>query len=131
MAQVYRDALIKEFRRHLRCRMALVMGGVVDQYVSGAVHGRDRRDRAFERRDVTDIGFDITDAGRFTAKLRGERLRRLARNVDEADFRLLADKGAHDRSADARAAAGDDYRLAREIRIDRARGSLHHVPCSL
>jgi len=55
MAQVHGEPIVPVLRRHALDRVALVVGGVVDQYPDRPQAGPDVGDRRPERRDVAQV----------------------------------------------------------------------------
>ena len=99
--------------------MALVVRGVVDQdgdRPEGAAHPRDRGP---QRRDVGEIRVLEAYARAAAVQFVGEGAGLGLLDVDEGGLRLLLDEAAHDRLADARAAAGDEHGLARKVAVGR------------
>ena len=96
MPQIDGNALVEHLGRHVGCRMALVVRGVVDEHVSGA----DRAGKCGNSRpqsvDVANIRLCEPRARRLAAELGDKRLGRRLGDVDKADFGLLPDERAND-----------------------------------
>ncbi len=100
-------------------RMALVVRGVVDQdgdRPEGVAHARDR---GAQRRDVGEIRVLEVYARAAAAQFVGEGADWASLMSMKAIFAFCCDEAAHDRLADARAAAGDEHGLARKVAVGR------------
>ena len=96
-------------RRHLVDRLAVIVGGVVDQHGDRPERGPHARDRRPQRLDVGEVAAD--EERRMRGAPKGSPTsasRRFAVDVDEGDLRALAGEGLDDRRADAGSAAGDE-----------------------
>ena len=118
MAQVDRDALIPEVRRHLVERMAIVARGVVHQHRDGPELRRHTLDGPLIGRDIADVARDEQRHGE-APRLDpvDQRPRGRLVDVDEADPGTLLGEMLDDRGADAGAAARDEYGPPREAGI--------------
>src|SRR5690606_29526103 len=120
VAEVGRDALVPVLGRDVLDRVAVVVGGVVDQHVDPAKRGDRRLGRDLERREVAQVAGDEARG----AEPGGQRFAGRFVDVEEGDFRALADEGLDQPRADPGRAAGDDDPLAGKARVSRAR----HAP---
>ena len=85
-------------------------------------NGTDLGDGAAQRLGVGNVGMEVADRRAACRQLTHQVTGGSVGDVDEADLGLLAREGAHDRRADAAAAAGDQHRASFEIGVDRAAG---------
>src|SRR5690348_3222464 len=98
------------------------MRGVVDQDEYGPEELADRCYRALQRRNVGEIARLEMHGRSRLGKLPHQGARGLHGDVDEGYLGVLRGELAHDRLADARAAAGDQNDLVLQVRINRC----HH-----
>src|SRR5206468_11607548 len=98
---------------------ALVVRGVVDEDRDRSESLAQALDRAAQGRDVREVSGLETHLPARRRQLLGEAPRFGLLDVDEADGHVLLGEAANDPLADARAAAGHERYLAREIGIDR------------
>ena len=106
--EVERHRAVPVLLAHFVRRLALVVGGVVDEHGDRPHALPDLLHRRFERGDVGQIAMEKERRGMRGADLRDELLGRLDGDVDEGDIGLLLGEGLDHRRADARSAAGDE-----------------------
>ncbi len=109
MLEIHGDATVPDLFGHRLGRVALVVGGIVDQDLHGPEAGLDCGDCAAQRPNVGEVArFEVHRRARI-----GERLRQIPggsdRDVEEGHLRLLTRELAHDELADAGAAAGHQH----------------------
>ncbi|MNY18834.1 hypothetical protein D3C86_1522410 [compost metagenome] len=97
--------------------MAVVPGGIVDEYLNTAGGQGRRLHRLSDRRDIAKVGFEEVDRMlRRCRKPLYERQAWLLGDVDERNPRSLHREGFHQRCPDAGTAAGDEHARILEVR---------------
>ena len=124
MFQVDCDALVEIFGGDVLELVALVMGGVVDEHGDRPELGANRGDCGAERVNVGEVGGRVVNLLALPPNARGDGLRFLLLDIDEADLRALGSEVLDNRFADAAAAAGDQHGAVLQARID---GAVFHV----
>ena len=117
--EVHRHPLVPVFGRHFVDRVAIVVGGVVDQHVAPAEPVDQLGDLGAVIDAVGDVAVDEERRHGRVGEARDERLARLVLHVDEGDRRPLAGESLDDPLADPAAATADDDALAGQAGIDR------------
>src|SRR6266540_900808 len=110
MAKIDGERGVPVVRRDAIERVAVVARRVVDEHADRPERRGGGGDGAAQRGDVADVAMPVAHAGAV-----GERARRRVVDVDEGDAAALRGERAHDRRADARRTAGNEYRAAGEI----------------
>ena len=123
MTQVDGETGLPKLGRHLIHPMPIIARGVVDQYPYGTQGVACGGDRAPQRFDVTHVAAEVVHS---RTELVGERMRRRIGDIDEGDVATLRREAADKRGADARTAAGNEYRPSREVGITRAISTCDH-----
>ena len=110
MPQIHILRVVPVVRGHVGDRVALVIGGVIDQYRDRTEFRARFRDRRLERRDVGDVAAEKERRLAHLRQPRRQRLALVALEVDKRDARMIAGKSAYDVGADAGRAAADEHR---------------------
>jgi hypothetical protein len=99
-------------------RMALIVGGVIDQNRDPAELRAGFRNRSSQRGDVGHVAVQKQRRPAFAFDPRRHRFAFCALHVDESDARMIAREGAHEVGADAGRAATDEHSAPSKTRID-------------
>ena len=99
-------------------RVALVIGGIVDQDRDRAELRPGFRDRGLQRRDVGHVAVQKKRRPALALHRRRHRFAFCALHVDESDARMIAREGAHEVGADAGRAAADEHIAPGKTGID-------------
>src|SRR5471030_655541 len=118
VAQVDSLVVVPVFGGDVGDLMAVVVGGVVDQDVDGAVLLRDAGEGGRQRIEVGQVA--VVEGGwyRRAAQIVFELARGVVGDVDEEDVGALFGEGVDQGRADAGAAAGDHHALAGQAGVD-------------